>query len=41
MKILTGKLYITTLTIIEKAILDKVPEYLLQSINPNIIEKIN
>ena len=39
--ILTGKLYITTLSIIEKAILEKVPEYLLQTINPNIIEKID
>ena len=42
--ILTGHIFITnssTLTTIEKAILEKVPEYLLQKINPNIIEKID
>jgi len=42
--ILTGKVTIinlTNLTIIEKQILDKVPEYLSQNINPNIIEKID
>ena len=42
--ILTGKasiININTLSIIEKTILDKVPEYLLQNINPNIIEKID
>ena len=41
--ILTGKVSIAnsnTLSNIEKQILDKVPEYLLQNINPNIIEKI-
>lgn len=42
--ILTGYIFITnssTLTTIEKAIIEKVPEYLLQKINPNIIEKID
>ncbi len=41
--ILTGKISIAnsnTLSNIEKQILDKVPEYLLQNINLNIIEKI-
>jgi len=39
--IISGKTYIVNLSIIEKLILDKVPEYLLQKINPNIIEKID
>jgi hypothetical protein len=39
--ILIGKTYITNLSIIEKLIIDKIPEYLLQKINPNIIEKID
>ena len=42
--ILTGKVSIVninTLSNIEKTILDKVPENLLQNINPNIIEKID
>ena len=42
--ILTGHLSIinlNNLSNIEKQILDKVPEYLLQNINPNIIEKID
>jgi hypothetical protein len=42
--ILTGHIFITnlsTLTTIEKSIIEKVPEYLLQKINPNIIEKID
>ena len=42
--ITTGKTYIEnyiTLSILEKTILDKIPEYLFQKINPNIIEKID
>jgi len=39
--ITTGKIYITNLTFIEKTIIDKIPESLLQKINPNIIEKID
>ena len=39
--ILMGKLYITNLTTIEKMILNKVPEYLIEKINHNIIEKID
>lgn len=38
--ITTGKIYITNLTAIEKKIIDKIPESLLQKINPHIIEKI-
>ena len=39
--ITTGKLYINNLSITESSILEKVPEYLLQKINPNIVEKID
>lgn len=39
--IITGKIYITNLSNIEKQIIDKIPESLLQKINPNIIEKID
>ena len=38
--ITTGKLHIMNLTVIEKIIIDRVPESLLQKINPLIIEKI-
>jgi hypothetical protein len=38
--ILTGKIYITNLTSLEKTILEKIPEILIQHINPQIIEKI-
>ena len=38
--ILCGKIYITHLTSLEKTILEKIPENLIQIINPNIIEKI-
>ena len=36
-----GKVYITNLTSIEKMILEKIPETLIQNINPHIIEKID
>ena len=39
--ILTGKVYIANLTSLEKYIIDKIPESLIQNINPNIIEKID
>ena len=39
--ILTGKIYITNLTSLEKYMIDKIPESLIQLINPNIIEKID
>ena len=39
--IMIGKTYINNLTSIERQILTKVPEYLIQKINPNIIEKID
>jgi len=39
--ILTGKVSIINLSTIEKQIIDKIPENLLQNINPNIIEKID
>jgi hypothetical protein len=39
--ILTGKIYITNLTSLEKCMIDKIPESLIQNINPNIIEKID
>ena len=39
--ILTGKIYITNLTSLEKYMIDKIPEFLIQHINPNIIEKID
>jgi hypothetical protein len=39
--IITGKIYITHLTIIEKHILENIPELLLNNINPNITEKID
>ena len=35
-----GKVYITNLTSLEKMILEKIPETLIQNINPHIIEKI-
>ena len=38
--IVTGKVYILNISLIEKNIIDKIPESLLQNINPNIIEKI-
>ena len=38
--IFCGKLYITNLTTFEKTILEKIPETLIQHINPQIIEKI-
>ena len=39
--VMIGKTYINYLTMIEKQILAKVPEFLVQKINPNIIEKID
>ena len=39
--ILTGKIYITNLTSLEKYMIDRIPESLIQLINPNIIEKID
>jgi len=39
--IFTGKLYITHLTALEKSILNTIPEELAQTINLNIIEKMN
>jgi hypothetical protein len=38
--IFCGKVYSTNLTSIEKTILEKIPETLIQYINPQIIEKI-
>ena len=38
--IFCGKVYITNLTTLEKTILEKIPETLIQHINPQIIEKI-
>ena len=38
--IFCGKVYITNLTSLEKNILEKIPETLIQHINPTIIEKI-
>ena len=38
--IIMGKVYINNLTNIEKIIIVKIPEYLIQKINPTIIEKI-
>ena len=38
--IFCGKIYITNLTTLEKNILDKIPENLIQNINLTIIEKI-
>ena len=39
--IFCGKVYITNLTTLEKTILEKIPETLIQHINPQIIEKID
>lgn len=39
--IMTGKIYIVNISLIEKHIIEKIPESLLQKINPNIIEKID
>ena len=39
--ILTGKIYITNLTSLEKYMIDRIPESLIQLINHNIIEKID
>ena len=39
--IVTGKVYILNISLIEKNIIDKIPESLLLKINPNIIEKID
>jgi hypothetical protein len=39
--IFTGKVYITNLTSLEKYMIDKIPESLIQLINPNILEKID
>ena len=39
--IMTGKIYIVNISLIEKHIIAKIPESLLQKINPNIIEKID
>ena len=39
--IFSGKIYITHLTSLEKTIIESVPEYLIQKVNPNIIEKID
>ena len=39
--IFCGKVYITNLTTLEKTILEKIPETLIQHINPHIIEKID
>ena len=38
--IFCGKVYSTNLTLLEKTILEKIPEPLIQYINPQIIEKI-
>ena len=38
---MTGKIYIVNISLIEKHIIEKIPESLLQKINPNIIEKID
>jgi hypothetical protein len=38
--IITGKLYISSLTMIEKKILDNIPNYLIPRLNPNIVDKI-
>ena len=38
--IFCGKIYISNLTLLEKTILEKIPETLIQHINPQIIEKI-
>ena len=39
--IFTGKVYITNLTPLEKYIIDKIPDSLIQLVNHNIIEKID
>ena len=39
--IVTCKVYILNISLIEKNIIDKIPESLLLKINPNIIEKID
>ena len=39
--ITTGKVYVHNLSNIETVILNKIPEYLVKKINPNIIEKID
>ena len=39
--IVTGKVYILNISLIEKNIIAKIPESLLLKINPNIIEKID
>ena len=39
--IIMGKVCINNLTNIEKTIIAKIPEYLIQKTNPNIIEKID
>ena len=39
--IMMGKVYITNMTNIEKIIIAKIPEYLIQKTNPNIIEKLD
>jgi len=39
--IMIGKLYINNISNIEKIIINKIPEYLLQKNNMNIIEKID
>lgn len=39
--IMTGKIYIVNISLIEKNIIEKIPESLLNKINPNIIEKID
>lgn len=38
--IFCGKVYVTSLTSLEKNILEKIPETLIQHINPTIIERI-
>jgi hypothetical protein len=38
--IITGKLYISNLTTIEKKILENIPDYLIPKLNPNIVDKI-
>lgn len=38
--IFCGKVYVTSLTSLEKTILEKIPETLIQHINPTIIERI-
>jgi len=39
--IFCGKVYITNLTSLEKTILEKIPEPLIQYINPSILERID